>query len=857
MIDFKRVIIVLFVFTNTHLTMVSQSKEYRTHKLFNEVQAHKQNMSIVQYNLFTISENKIKEKHIPFVTEAEYLNPNKAVLKDIINQNSKIIELHIPTGSDTIILEMFEVNFLSDGYQLRDSDGENYTNNNGRFYRGVVKNNRQSLAIACIYEDELRIVYSNVESNYRIQKTKEGDYIHFHEQNLLVDDKIECFTSDPRMDIDKEIANIIKKTKCVNEGNCIEVYLECDYQTYLDNNSDVLLTEDYVKKLMNEVITLYEIEDITILISEIFVWSSPDPYALLVDPIEIVYEFMDQKNASGYNGRLAHLLSTRGLGGVAFRDVLCSDTAAFGISTSLTNNILPFPLYSISVKLVTHELGHNLGPHHTHNCVWNGDNTQIDDCGNIGSSAVCFDPNNPIIPEDGGTIMSYCEINFLYGFGPQPGDMIRERFNNAPCNTGCGEADPPQAPQNVICTAISSTWINVTWDKVEEAIGYKIYRSHESQDDYSAIATVSAADTSYRDSGLIPENYYCYKIITYSEGGNSDFSNHDCDTLFAAGDIQATIESVYGCPGNFTVPIVLDNAQDVYRFTLSLEYQSDKIEFLSHQNENPALINGIFMFNETGGVITLFWMGTAPLSISNDTLLELVFESDSTELNSIISWDTIGSNCFFMDSEGSMLIADYINGNIVSNPVIIALNKPIGSDTVCINLEPKTDYYVLPHEETATYQWVLSPSEAGDIVENNNEISIIWSTDISFQSSVDLYAKAQNHCNDAISPVLSIYMADPTICGVGLNEHFVNHPEIILYPNPSNGIVTVEYDYIQFPATFHLTNSSGEIVYSKSLTKKESSNSVNQIVLPSLPAGLYYVNIKNGVNEVVRKLIVQ
>jgi metallopeptidase family M12-like protein/type IX secretion system substrate protein/fibronectin type III domain protein len=853
-INFMRVLMFTFFLICAHIDMVSQVEHYKTNSVYSELQALKTENELPNFNLFSMLETNVRESDKAFVADAVYLNLIKGDIRELLTSNKEVIEVRIPTNSDTIILELFEVRILAENFKLMDCDGKEYYNNIPRFFRGTVKNDPNSFAIASFYEDEVRIEYSDLISNYRVQKTKDGDYIYFTEQDLLVQSTLNCSASDPRLD--KEVAKFVGNNKSVDAGNCVEVYLECDYQMFLDNDSDVIKTENYVTSLMNEVITLYAVEEITITISEIFVWNSPDPYAIMFDPIQILYAFQEQKNASGYEGKLGHLLSTRGFGGVAFRDVLCIDTAGYGISTSLSNNILPFPLYSGSVKLITHELGHNFGSPHTHDCVWNGNDTQIDDCGNIGGTKICYDPDNPIIPEDGGTMMSYCNINFLKGFGLQPGDMIRERYNNAPCNTGCGDTDPPQAPQNLICTAKSSTWMHVTWDRSEDAIGYKIYRSHESQSDYSIIATVNSDDTLYIDIGLIPETYYCYKVKSYGEGGDSDFSVSDCDTLPAGGSIIATIDSVAGCPGLFTVPILLKNAQDAYSFILKLDYQTDEIEFLESQNEHPALSAGNFVFDESNGLITIFWLSSNPLSISNDVLLDLVFECDPVNISSVVRWDTIGTNCNFKDYQGNSLATNYINGIVVSEPLIDEIEKPVGADTVCVNVDSQTDYFVLPGEETATWQWILTPPESGILVENNNELSITWNADVQLPVSVNLHVKAGNNCNDVVSPVLSVYLADSSYCGVGIGENPDSYPAINIYPNPSDGMLTVEFDGIDNATTLYLTDSFGKTVYSQSLNKL-NSNKTAYINLPDLPPGLYHVNVENAVAKFVKKLIVK
>ena len=114
-----------------------------------------------------------------------------------------------------------------------------------------------------------------------------------------------------------------------------------------------------------------------------------------------------------------------------------------GIDTFYYN----FPLYSWTVNVFAHEMGHSFGSMHTHSCVWPVTPNRIgaiDSCyassENIG---ICFPSNlqeGAWIPRI-GTIMSYCHltapngggVNLLLGFGPMPGDTIRLRYNQAAC----------------------------------------------------------------------------------------------------------------------------------------------------------------------------------------------------------------------------------------------------------------------------------------------------------------------------------------------------------------------------------------------------------------------------------------
>ncbi|MBL7809595.1 MAG: zinc-dependent metalloprotease, partial [Saprospiraceae bacterium] len=123
-----------------------------------------------------------------------------------------------------------------------------------------------------------------------------------------------------------------------------------------------------------------------------------------------------------------------------YLDVLCNSFWGVGYSSiyATYNNV---PTYSWTIEVLSHEIGHNLGSPHTHACAWNGNNTAIDGCGpTAGYSEGCDGP----LPTNGGTVMSYCHllgnigINFNNGFGPQPGDLIRDRVYNAACLGPCG-----------------------------------------------------------------------------------------------------------------------------------------------------------------------------------------------------------------------------------------------------------------------------------------------------------------------------------------------------------------------------------------------------------------------------------
>ena len=91
------------------------------------------------------------------------------------------------------------------------------------------------------------------------------------------------------------------------------------------------------------------------------------------------------------------------------------------LSAGLSTSVVNYPNYSYNIQNVAHEVGHVLGLRHTHACVWNGNNSQIDDCGNViannGNKTAegnnCFTPSSPILPGANGTIMSFATTSLV------------------------------------------------------------------------------------------------------------------------------------------------------------------------------------------------------------------------------------------------------------------------------------------------------------------------------------------------------------------------------------------------------------------------------------------------------------
>lgn len=351
-------------------------------------------------------------------------------LADLHKAAPEFLRLSIPAPSElgTWTLELYKANILTPDAQITDSDGKEHNFKPGVFYHGILNGDDNSIASISLFSDEVIGIIASAAGNYdlgRLELGTENEYVLYRSNELSSRIPFNCGTADG--DIQPETAS--SSSTC----RVIRVYIECDLDM-LNKRGSVANVSSFVTGLFNQAALLYTNEQITTQISQIFVWTSTDPYATLTSSSTILTNF--RTNRSTFNGDLAHLLSTRssGMGGIAYLDVLCSSSFKYAFS-NIYNSFNNVPSYSWTVNVFAHEMGHNLGSNHTQWCGWTGG--ALDNC--YTTEGGCAAGPAPI---GGGTIMSYCHlvggvgVNFANGFGVQPGNRMRTRYNNAACISG-------------------------------------------------------------------------------------------------------------------------------------------------------------------------------------------------------------------------------------------------------------------------------------------------------------------------------------------------------------------------------------------------------------------------------------
>ncbi|MCU0346103.1 MAG: T9SS type A sorting domain-containing protein [Saprospiraceae bacterium] len=424
--------------------------------LAQKVQAAKaKNQVFQQPRLFQFAgQAKSASQFDDLIAEGQMLTLDLASLNELHKSAPAALEIELPNGGQKPIqLELVQHQLLTEDFSLvtSESNGQPIDYQPGVYYRGIVKGDLNSIAAISIFEDEVIGVISTEKDGNLVLGRANGsvkasaNYIFYKENDLLLENSFECGAGEESVSEGKDhLGEGYEKV-----DKCVRAYLEAEFQLVTEKGGAVGAT-NHLTGLFNAVAAAYQAEAITTFVSQIFTWTTADPYATSSSSAALT-SFRNYRTS--FNGDVAHLIS-RGAptgGGIAWVDALCTSYAyAYSFINSNYSN---FPTYSWSVNVLAHEMGHNLGSPHTHACAWNGNNTAIDGCGPaVGANEGC----TAALPAQ-GTMMSYCHlvngvgINFNLGFGPQPGNRIRAEITGAPCLTTCATA----------CLTITTSGTNV------------------------------------------------------------------------------------------------------------------------------------------------------------------------------------------------------------------------------------------------------------------------------------------------------------------------------------------------------------------------------------------------------------
>lgn len=496
-------------------------------------------------------------------------DPNAAL--SVLQMRAERITLSIPAEGGDLLLDLQAADITAIGFVVRTSSGEIlFDEPVAAHYRGVVRGREGSLVSISVFEKEVMGIIGDAEGDRvigRFAGDTQGLHVLYDESDLLGSPGSICGTPDlPMKEVEEPRGGGPKTMRCVN------IYWEAAYDLF-QNKGSVANVTTYLTGLFNQMATLYDNESVDVVLSEIYVWNTASPYNATSSSGRL-NQFGTTRTS--FNGDLAHLIDLGGYGGVAWLSTLCGGTSSRMAYSGINTTFNTVPTYSWSVEVVTHETGHNMGSKHTHACAWNGDNTAIDGCGPAAGYTEGSCPQGPIPSSSiGGTVMSYCHlvsagIKFANGFGPQPGDLIRQRVNAATCLGSCGttcDAPAPLSVSNLNATSATLTWANYG------AVSYSLRWKPVSSGTWTTVTGL--VGTSYALSGLSQNIQYEFQVLSVCSGSSSAYSASSqfttpvpCPEAYEPNNTTGTAP-LLALPATVNALIASGSDVDYYRISLS------------------------------------------------------------------------------------------------------------------------------------------------------------------------------------------------------------------------------------------------------------------------------------------------
>ena len=436
-------------------------------KIFQRVNSFKQNGSFSKETAVFLLNSGTSNFGEVYKSVKQFTLLNILSVSDILKTKPAFLNIVIPVnnGNRSIRILLYKESISQNGFTLLTNSGRIINSDEIINYRGSIDNDENSVAAFTFSPNEISGLINNSEGNFVVGKIQHSNtHIIYNDKDVISKPLLDCGTNTA---IPLSPGNYFRGTESTTSvtTKCVNWYWETDYDIFT-NKGSIAGVNSFIQGIFNQVSTLYANDGISINLKTLFVWTATDPYT---GPGTSNYLDQFGVNRTSFDGDLASLIGFNGGGGIAWINGLCNSQTKYKMSyCGISSGYNTVPSYSWTVECITHEEGHLLGSRHTHDCVWNGNNTKIDGCGdNAGyPSGTCANPGNPA---GGGTIMSYCHltnvgINFNLGFGPQPKALMINNVNNAACltscNTGCTVPNQPTAinGNTSVCSGTSQTY---------------------------------------------------------------------------------------------------------------------------------------------------------------------------------------------------------------------------------------------------------------------------------------------------------------------------------------------------------------------------------------------------------------
>jgi len=341
------------------------------------------------------------------------------------------------------------------------------------------------------------------------------------------------------------------------------------------------------------------------------------------------------------------------------------------------------------------------------------------------------------------------------------------------------------------------------------------------------------------------------------------FADAGADQSVPYGTSTQLFGAANGGTGNLNVnwnpPALLINAGLINPYTVNL---TNSQEFTLTVTDPATQCNAtdIMFVNVTGSPLVVF-LTAEPDRICKGSNSQLSATAGGGSGNYTYSWSSIpagftssSANPVVYPQMTTEYVAEVNDGiniqqatvTVIVDSAKVTPSQPAGSASVNVLLTPFTHYSTLASPGIDNYLWLLSPAEAGYVVQFENNCQLNWSS--LFSGTALLSVAGINSCGTSeYSEPLSI-TASPLI---GIQEEPVDE-QISLWPNPASDMVYIR-TVMQGPIKITLCNSQGKLVKESEFTVTDNILSLD---LHQFAPGIYLLSAENKTTSKQLKRIV-
>ena len=183
---------------------------------------------------------------------------------------------------------------------------------------------------------------------------------------------------------------------------------------------------------------------------------------------------------------------------------------------------------------------------------------------------------------------------------------------------------------------------------------------------------------------------------------------------------------------------------------------------------------------------------------------------------------------------------------VTVDPGVAATSMPSGPASVNVLLTPSTTYTTIAAPPAVSYQWILSPVEAGTLMQSAGSCQVNWNP--LFNGTADLTVAATNACGtgefaSALTIAASMFIETPDQPVAGLLE---------VYPNPGSGIFYIRSS-VRGDCKISVTNPQGKLIrqyYRPNFTEKAEINLGDQA------PGVYLITLETDNSRYLKRIVV-